>query len=225
LLAFPVTEKEKIMRRVFLKNSLAAALATSISPFVLAQANGPREGQHYRRVDVVPTDNPKKIEVIEFFWYGCPHCHSLEASVNDWVKKLGPDIDFRKEHVGFPQAIKHQQLFYALKALGVEGQIGPLVFESIHKERKMLSQINDMADLVSKNGIDRKKFMDTFDSFSVKTRMRNSVNLADKYKLDGVPAFSINGKFVTAPSTAGGNAAALQVVDLLVAQERTGRKA
>jgi protein dithiol oxidoreductase (disulfide-forming) len=212
------------MRRVFLKNSIAVAFATSISPFVLAQANGPREGQHYRRVDTVPTDNPKKIEVIEFFWYGCPHCYSLEASVNDWVKKLGPDVDFRKEHVGFPQAIKHQQLFYALKALGVDSQVGAQVFEAIHKERKMLSQINDMADLVSKNGIDRKKFMDTFDSFSVKTRMRNSASLSDKYKLDGVPAFSVNGKFVTAPAMAGGNAAALQVVDLLLTQERSGRK-
>jgi protein dithiol oxidoreductase (disulfide-forming) len=212
------------MRRVFLKNSIAAALATSISPFALAQANGPREGQHYRRVDAVPTDNPKKIEVIEFFWYGCNHCFSLEASLNDWAKKLAPDVDFRKEHVGFPQAIKHQQLFFALKALGVDAQVGPQVFESIHKERKMMSQISDMADLVVKNGIDRKKFMDTFDSFSVKTRMRNSVNLADKYKIDGVPLFAINGKFVTAPSMAGGNAAALQVVDLLVGQERSGRK-
>ncbi len=213
------------MRREFLKNSIAAAMAASMSSLVVAQANGPRDGQHYRKIDPLPTDNPKKIEVVEFFWYGCPHCMSLEASVNEWSKKLPADVDFRKEHVAFPNAIKHQQLFYTLRALGVDSQISPLVFDQIHKERKMLLQINDMADLVANNGVDRKKFLSTFDSFSVKTRMRSSGNFFDKLKVDGVPVFCINGKYVTAPSMAGGNGAALQVIDILVGQERAKPKA
>jgi protein dithiol oxidoreductase (disulfide-forming) len=211
-------------RRSLLKRSVGitvgSGLIASIPAYVSAQA-GPVEGKHFRRMNpAVPTDDAKKIEVIEFFWYGCPHCNALEPAVVDWAKKLPADVAFRKEHVAFPQAIKHQQLFYTVKALGVEEKLSPLIFDAIHKERKPLLQVKDMAELAAKVGIDAKRFTETYDSFSVKTRMKRSASLGDSYKIDGVPAFAVNGKYYTAPSMAGGNGQAFQVLDALIQQER-----
>jgi protein dithiol oxidoreductase (disulfide-forming) len=214
------------MRRQFVRTSVAAVCGAGLSAFasgVFAQAGGPQLGKHYRAIKpALGTDDPKKIEVIEFFWFGCPHCFALEPLLEDWAKKLPADVAFRKEHVGFPNAAKHQQLFYTLKALGLDDKLGNIVFNAIHKERKPLLQVADMAALVSANapGVDAKKFSDTFESFSVKTRMRRAISLSDSYGLEGVPAFAVNGKFFTAPSMAGSNGAALQVIDTLVAGER-----
>ncbi len=208
----------------------ATGLAVSglISPGQSRAQSGPSEpkaGVQYRQLPTaLPTDDANKVEVIEFFWFGCPHCNSIEPLLAPWLKKQPADVAFRKEHVGFPQAVKHQQLFYTIKALGIEDKMNAAVFDAIHQKRQLLTQTKDMAALAEQlAGIDPKKFTEVFNSFTVKTRMKRAMTLAENYKVDGVPAFAVNGKYYTAPAMAGGNGGVLQVLDYLIAKERPKR--
>lgn len=216
------------MRRDLLKSGIAIAVGSTLSQMGLnanAQSNGPQEGKHYFRVSpTVATNAPGKIEVVEFFWYGCPHCFSLEPLMQEWAKKLPADVAFRKEHVAFPQALKHQQMFYTMRTLGVEPTTTNKIFEAIHKERKLLLTVAEQADLAAQLGIDKKKYTETFASFTVQTMVKKSANLSNAFKIEGVPVFAVNGKYTTGPREAGGNGPALEIVDLMIQKERTLKK-
>jgi protein dithiol oxidoreductase (disulfide-forming) len=213
------------MRRQFITSSLALACSAALAQRAHGQGAAPIEGKQYRAIKPpVPTADPKKIEVIEFFWYGCPHCFALEPLMAEWVKTLPGDVAFRKEHIGFPNAAKHQQLFVALGAMGLENSMTPKIFNAIHTERQGLTTSDSIASFIEKQGVDRKKFTDVYDSFSVKTKMRNITALSDSYGLDGVPAFAINGRYFTAPAMVGNGAQVFNVVDALIKQERARLK-
>ncbi len=210
----------KTSRRVFTLTTLAASLALALP----AQAqNKPREGTEFRAVKPSrPTEDAKRIEVVEFFWYACPHCNVLESSLQEWAKKQSADVHFRKVHVNFNP--KHQQLYYTLEALGREKELSPKVFYRIHGEKDMLDVPGKMADFLSQFGVDKKQFLDAYNSFGVKNAMSRASASQDGYKIDGVPAFTVNGKYMTAPSMAGSNPAAFVVLDHLIAEERRLRK-
>ncbi len=201
-----------------------ALLSSGLLPAgALAQQRSPEEGFEYRLVKpAVPVEVPGKIEVVEFFWYGCPHCATLESPLKEWLKRLPAEVAFRKVHVNF-QVLAHQQLYFTLESLGKAVELGDKVFAAIHADKLELRDKNKIADWVQQQGVDRKQFTDMFDSFSVKTKMRKASSLQDAYKVDGVPAFAVNGKYYTAPSMAGGNAGALRVLDFLIAKERGGK--
>ena len=206
--------------RRFLKTVAGAGLALSV-PLARAQA-GPREGNEFRAVKPEQsTESPGKIEVLEFFWYGCPHCNVFEPSIKDWVKRLPPDVVFRKVHVALgPSWAAHQQLYYALESLNKDAALNEAIFAAIHNDRQPLNKPDDMADFVAKHGVDRKQFLDAWASFTVRTRVRKATAMAKAYGVDGVPAMAVNGRWYTAPSMAGGNAQALAVVDALIERER-----
>ena len=210
--------------RRFLRTALGAATAGGLAlalPPLRAQP-APKPGTDFRAVNPPQqTDAAGKIEVLEFFWYGCPHCNSFEPAITDWAKRLPGDVAFRKVHVGLvPSWVPHQQLFYALEALGKADELNEKVFRAIHVDRLPLNKPEAMAEFVAAQGVDRKQFQDAYASFGVRTRMRKASQLAGGYGLDGVPALAVNGKWFTAPSMAGGNAQALRVVDYLLARER-----
>jgi len=212
--------------RRFLKALSAGGIAAAAGPLA-AQNRAPAEGTEYRPVKPVqPTESPGKIEVLEFFWYGCPHCNALEPSLKDWVRRLPADVAFRKVHVGLgPSWVPHQQMYYALDAMGRTADLNEKVFHALHVERLPLDKPDKMADFVAKAGVDRKQFLDTYESFAVRTKMRKASQQADAYKVDGVPAMAVNGRWYTAPSMAGGNEQALRVLDFLIELERkAGRK-
>jgi thiol:disulfide interchange protein DsbA len=208
------------MRRELVR---AIGLAAVAGPALAQQAKAPAEGFEYKAIKPTqPTDAPAgKVEVVEFFWYGCPHCNVLEPALKDWVKRLPPDVSFRKVHVPF-QVQAHQQLFYTLETLGKSDELGDKVFAAIHTDRQRLDTPEAMADLVSRYGVDRKQFLDTYASFGVRTKMQRATQLAAGYQIDGVPAFGVAGKYMTAPSMVGSNAAALRLVEQLVDRERKG---
>ena len=170
-----------------------------------------------------PTDvEAGKIEVIEFFWFGCPHCYSLEPLINAWAKNLPADVVFRRQHVPFREA-KHQQLYFTLQAIGQDNEkVLATVFAAIHQQHKRMLDPKEMVEVLAPVGVDAKAFNDAFNSFGVRTRQQRANKLADAYGLDGVPAIGVNGKYLTAPSLAGSNEAALRVVDELIARERKG---
>lgn len=221
-------------RRSVLKTLSRTALAAAGRPIaaslgiVVAGGNGLAhaqavEGKEFRSVSpLAPTDAPAgRIEVVEFFWYGCPHCHSLEPAVKEWARRLPADVVFRKAHVPW-QVPAHQQLFFALESLNLADVHNDKVFAAIHNDRNRLDKPEAMADLLARHGVDRKQFLDAFASFGVRTRAQRATQLAAAYKIDGVPAFGVAGRFVTSPSMAGSNGAALQMVDALVARVRKG---
>lgn len=185
--------------------------ATSLP--VQAQSQ-PQLGREYRALQTPqPVEAPSgKVEVIEFFAYWCPHCHSLEPVLADWKKRLPGDVLFRREHVSFRET-RIQQLHYALVAMGRDEALAPRVFNAIHVERQRLDSPQKMAEVL---GLDPNQFAAVYDSFAVRTRARRGTQIAEAYGIDGVPSLAVAGRFVTAPSMAGSNASALKVVDHLI---------
>jgi thiol:disulfide interchange protein DsbA len=212
---------KRISRRGFVAAVGAAGAAGLAAQAVAQQGSG--EGFEFRSVKpTAPVDAPAgKVEVIEFFWYGCPHCNALEPAVKEWARRLPPDVAFRKVHVPW-QVQAHQQLYYTLETMGRADALDEQVFAAIHRDRNRLDTPEAMADLLAKHGVDRKQFLDTYASFGVRTKMQRATQLAAAYKVDGVPMFGVAGRYVTAPSMVGSNGGALKMVDTLVERVRKG---
>ena len=200
----------------------AALLAGAALP-ALAQG-GPVEGTHYVRLSQpVPANAPAgKIEVVEFFWYGCPHCHAFEPALEAWVKRLPADVAFRRVPVAFREEPfgAHQRIYYALEAMGQVEAMHKKVFHAIHVERQRLDKAADIAAFMMKNGVDGAKFTEVFNSFSVQTKARQARQLSESYKIDGVPAIGIHGRFYTSGTLAGTPERSLQVAEFLIQQVR-----
>lgn len=176
------------------------------------------EGKDYRTVrQVQSVETAGKVEVIEFFWYGCPHCNALEPTLNQWIQRQGPDVAVRRVPVAYNDAlVPHQRLYYALEALGKETELRGKVFHSIHVEKNPLNKQELMADFAVKNGIDRKLFLDTYNSFAVQAKTRRASQIAEGYGVDGVPLMAVNGKYLVSNSPA-----LVSTIDTLVARERS----
>ncbi|HEY1091207.1 MAG TPA: thiol:disulfide interchange protein DsbA/DsbL [Burkholderiaceae bacterium] len=183
----------------------ALALGSSLAASAFAQG-GPIEGRHYK-LPAKPVGVPTaKIDVVEFFWYGCPHCYVFDPALNEWVKKLPADVAFRRVHMLLRPAFRpHHKLFFTLESLGLEAQLHGAVFEAFHEA---IAQRNgagvesdaDMADLAVKLGVDRAKFTQMYASFGVQQKCTQADQLAEAFGIDGVPALGIAGRFWTAPS-------------------------
>lgn len=200
------------------------AAADRFSAPAYAQRKAPAAGTEYKLISPpVPVETSGKIEVLEFFWYACPHCASLEPSIKEWVKQLPADVAFRKVHVPFNE-IRHQQLFYTLEAMGKTDAVSDKIFAAIHVDRERMDTLDKITPILVKAGLDKKAFTDAWESFGVQTRMRKATSLAATYRIESVPTLAINGKYMTSPSTAGGNQGVLQLADTLIAQERAAAK-
>jgi protein dithiol oxidoreductase (disulfide-forming) len=184
-----------------------------------------------------PTDSGKKIEVIEFFWYGCIHCYHLEAPMKAWLKRKPADVEFRYVPAIFDAASwgPMARAFYALDALGVGYKYHDDIFTAIHKDglRALVTDSRVMADWFSGKGVDRQKFVDAFNSFAVNGRVKRSEDMTRSYDVPGTPALSVDGKYMTGPSMMVGADGGVsyerffQVLDQLIARarkERAGQK-
>lgn len=192
-----------------------------------AQAQGaPEEGKHYVRLQTaapVTLSGPaKKIEVVEFFWYGCPHCFSFEPTIEAWSKRLPADVQFRQLPFAFIGPLEHQKLFYALEEIGQREALQKRIFTAIHVENRRINTEADILAFVTANGVDRAKFTEAWKSFGVNTKINRGKQLSNAYKIDGVPAIGIQGRYYTAPSLAGGSDRAVAVADFLIQRARQG---
>src|SRR5476649_222776 len=204
---------------------LSAALVTASLFGMTAQAadNVSLEaGKTYVELaNPVPVSVPGKIEVVELFWYGCPHCYAFEPVINPWVDKLPEDVNFKRVPALFGGPWDaHGQLFITLDTMGVEHKVHAAVFNAIQKEGKRLVKPEDMADFVATQGVDKAKFLETFNSFAVKGKIAQYKELAKKYEITGVPTMIVNGKYRFDIGSAGGPEQALALADKLIAQER-----
>jgi thiol:disulfide interchange protein DsbA len=214
-------------RRDFSQAAAGVALVTSLAPAVVgAQGKKPEAGSDYQVLDPrAPVDAPAgKIEVVEFFWYSCPHCNAFEPILEAWVKKLPKDVAFRRVPVAFrDDFVPQQRLYFALDAMGLVDKLHTKVFAAIHVEKLNLAKADAIADWVAKQGVDRAKFMEQFGSFTVATKATRSTQLQNAYRVEGVPALGVAGRFYTDGSMAKSMERALQVVESLVADERVKR--
>jgi thiol:disulfide interchange protein DsbA len=198
--------------------SLGGAMA--ISPAVQAQGKPPQEGTDYLTLDKpVPTEAPAgKVEVIEFFWYSCPHCNHFEPQWEAWIKKAPKDIVVRRVPVSFrPDFEPQQRLYYALESIGKVDDMQFKVFNAIHVERQQLTTADQILAWIDKQpNINKVKFAEAFNSFPVATKARKATQLQDLYKVQGVPALGIAGRYYTDGSQAGSMERALVVTEYLV---------
>ena len=218
----------KPTRRTFVGALAASGLTGNIlSGAARAQAKTPDAGIDYREVTPPQaTESGSKIEVLEFFWYGCPHCYAFEPALQAWTKKLPQDVSFRRVHAQFaPPWVQHAKLFYAIDALGEVERLHRKVFDTIHGERRDLLKDAEMIEFAGANGIDKGKFADTLKSFGVAGKLQRARQVVANYKVDGVPMLALNGKFLTSPSIAAGQEKCLAVMDYLLEQERKAKKA
>jgi thiol:disulfide interchange protein DsbA len=180
-----------------------AAVASGLPNLALAQG-GPVEGKQFQRLTQPLIVTPGKIEVVEFFWYGCPHCYAFEPVVDAWAKALPADVSFRRVHVSFRANVKlHQRLFFTLEAMGKEEELRARVFSAFHVERQSLDDEKAIFGLAARMGLDMAKFTAAFNSFSVQTKSAQATQLSESYRIDGVPALGIGGRFLTSPNMAG----------------------
>lgn len=215
-------------RREFARVAASAALVSSamVAPWAQAQVKKPQAGTDYQVLDPRTTvDAPAgKIEVVEFFWYNCPHCNAFEPALGAWTKKLPKDVVLRRVPVAFQDSfVPQQRLFYTLEALGLVEKLHAKVFAAIHTERINLDRGEAIADWVARQGVDKTKFLEQYNSFSIATKATKGTQLQNAYKVEGVPALGIAGRFYTDGSMAGSMERALQVADLLIADVRAGR--
>ena len=170
-----------------------------------------------------PVETPGKIEVIEFFWYGCPHCNKLEPAVEAWEKRLPKDVVLRREHVvwaGRSDIEGHARLFITLRAMGLLAKHHQAVFEAMHVEKQKLRGDAEIFAWAAKRGIDRAKFEATYKSFGVGAQVGRARDLTQAYGVDGVPTFAVNGKYTTSLSGAHSEERLFEIINKFVAGER-----
>ena len=218
------------MKRREFTHAATAATAIATTGAALwstpAQAQKIEAGTDYLVVDPrAPVEAPAgKIEVVEFFWYSCPHCNAFEPMLAAWIKKLPKDVSFRRVPVAFrDDFVPQQRLFFALDAMGLIEKLHSKVFAAIHVEKKQLVQGDVIGDWVAAQGVDRAKFMEQYNSFSVASKATKGAQLQNTYKVEGVPALGVAGRFYTDGSLTKNMERALQVVEALVTAIRAGK--
>ena len=191
-----------------------------------AQIKKPDEGVEYVTLDKrVPTDvGEGKIEVIEFFWYSCPHCNAFEPRFAQWLKAAPKDVVVRRVPVRFRDDFEAQQrAYYVFEALGQIDALHGKLFHAIHVERQPLNTLAALSAWADKNGLPAAKFTETFNSFAVATKARRATQLQEGFKVQGVPSLGVAGRFYTDGALTGSMERALQVVDYLIGEARRSR--
>jgi thiol:disulfide interchange protein DsbA len=217
-------------RRDFSFAAIGAAAVTGLPLATHAQgpaaAKKPVEGTDYLSLDKrVPTDvGAGKIELIEFFWYSCPHCNAFEPQFAAWKKAAPKDVVVQRVPVRFRDDFEAQQrAYYVFESLNLVDAMHGKLFHAIHTERQQLNSAQALAAWADKNGLPEKKFVETFNSFGVASKARRATQLQEAFKVQGVPALGVAGRFYTDGSLTQTMDRALQVADYLIGEVRRGR--
>lgn len=148
-----------------------------------------------------PTDSGNKVEVMEFFWYGCPHCNNLQPPLEAWLKHLPADVEFRRIPAVFQESwVPLTKAYYTIETMGLVDKLHLEMFATLHKQRVALKDDNAIFNWAASKGVDRKKFADTYNSFGINGRTKRSIELTRKYDIPGTPAVVIDGQYLISPS-------------------------
>jgi len=180
------------------------ALASVLALFLFSAQAGAQvvAGRDYRVLaSPQPTTNGARIEVLEFFWYGCPHCNNLQAPLSAWLKRKPADVEFKRMPAVFQDSwIPLTRAYFTIEALGLVDRLHHDVFAAIHEKKLRLQDPAVLFDWVAKQGIDREKFAQTYNSFAVQTRAQRARDITSRYDIPGTPAVVVDGRYLTAPS-------------------------
>jgi len=184
------------------------------------------EGTDYERLAApVATVDPDKVEVVELFWYGCPHCYRLEPDLKQWLKNKPANVVFVRVPAVFrPIWGFHAKVYYTAEVLGVVDQIHEPMFEAMQVQRRKMASVDEVKALFAKYGVSSEKFDNAFNSFAVDAKVRRATDLTQRYGIEGVPALVINGKYVTDGVMAKGHRGMLEVTDYLISKESSSSK-
>ena len=205
--------------------ALAFVAAAVFSLAALAAAPEAFEGHDYTRLkNAQPVATGNKIEVLEFFWYRCPHCFQLEPGLNKWLKTLPKDAQVRRVPAVFRDDwMPGAKLYYTLEQMNLLGKLHHKVFDAYHLENINLNDPAVLGGWIARQGVDRKKFESIYSSFSTQSKATQGARLATAYAISGVPAFVIDGKYATSVSMTGGEARLFEVLDQLIVKARAER--
>ena len=206
--------------------SLVLGASTLLSAPAWSQAQAFKAGKDYQVLDkpVATEANNGKIELIEFFWYSCPHCNAFEPTFVQWLKNAPKDVLVRRVPVAFRDDFAPQQrLFYTLEAMDLLEKLHARVFAAVHVERLPLNTEALILGWIEKQGVDKDKFAEIYKSFSVASKIKRATQLQNEFRIEGVPSFGIAGRYYTDGSMAGGMERALKVAESLIAQSRAAR--
>jgi len=211
---------QALTRRLF---PVAAALLAALSLSAAAQPVTVDEGKEYLRLkSPQQVETGKKIEVVEFFSYGCPHCADLEPILQGWIKTMPADVQFRRIPVMYQESwVSLAKIFYTLDALGEEKRLSPEVFVTIHGRATNLSRDKAFFDWAATQGLDRKKVEDMYNSFAIAGKVKRAAGDAQTYQIQSVPTIVVDGKFAT--YKVAGHRAMPATIDALIAKARAER--
>lgn len=203
----------------FLCLTANALAAEPVPPPVPGEATF-KEGTHYTRLADAQPVSGEQIEVIEFFWYGCPHCADFEPYMQSWKESKPAGVKITPVPAIFrPEWVAGAQAYYALEMLDAL-EVHPAVFDQIHKKHKAHQTVEHYAEIVAELGVDKQKFLDATKSFVVDSKVRRAGQMIRDYRIMGVPTLAINGKYLTSASQAGSNQSALRVAEYLIGLEK-----
>jgi thiol:disulfide interchange protein DsbA len=180
-------------------------------------------GKHYDVItnQVARTASRDKIEVAEFFWYGCGHCYAFEPLLQEWKNNLPEDVEFRPIPAIWRDVMElHARAYYTAEALGVTDKVHMAMFQAMNVDRKSLASANEIAELFTANGVSRENFDKTFNSFGINSQISQAVAAAKSAGITGTPSMMVNGRYHLSTSKAGGQAEMLKVADFLIEKER-----
>ena len=201
--------------------SVASAMAMGATSAVHAQGAAPKEGKDYVKLSKpATTEAPAgKVEVVEFFWYSCPHCNAFEPAFAAWKQKAPANVVVRRVPVAFNASfVPQQKLYFALQAMDNFDAMHVKVFHAIHVERNKLASDDVIFEWVGKQGVDVAKFKEVYNSFTVANQVRKASALQQEYDVEGVPSMGVAGKYYTDGPRAGSMQNVLNVVDYLAKQ-------
>lgn len=206
-------------RRTFL-------IAAATLPFVPLSAHALTQGKEYTLVQpALETKDPKRVEVLEFFWYGCPHCFALEPDLAAWVRTLPKNAYFRRvPAVINPSWAPLARAFFAAELLGITEKLHYDIFNAIHLSGQNLNNRETLLSFVEKLGVNRKQYAQALDSPEVTSRVENAQRLGATAQIQGVPALVVDGKFQTSVSQTGSHERLITTLNELIAQAHAGKK-
>lgn len=206
-----------------LRRTLIAAVALAATPVSLALRAQPRGDADYVMLSAaLPVENPAKIEVAEFFWYGCIHCFNFEPLIEAWLQKLPPDVYFRRIPAVFgdPRWPRDAAIYYSFEALGVLDKLHRPLFDAIHQQRLRTDNPSALNEWLVKNGVDLKKFDAAMKSFGVQSKVKRATQLTSAARIDGTPALMVQGRYVIGAAQGGSLEGMLAKADRLISDVR-----
>lgn len=188
---------------------------------LLAVAKQYQEGIHYTELaKPIATQSGDKIEVLEFFWYGCPHCFQFEPVINKWNQSKADNVHFVRVPAPLnPKWMVHTKTYYALELMGKVDKYHEAVFDAMHVKRKKLYTLQSISDYLASQGLDADAFADAYNSFAVEMRARKAMQLGQSYNLSGVPMITVNGKYLVSATQAGSYNEMINITNYLIARE------